>query len=62
MLGALLEFCKIPRSRTEMQEFCEIKTEKYFREQIIKPLLKFNILKRTIPEKPNSPKQKYIKI
>ena len=62
MLGALLEFCKSPRSRAEMQEFCEIKTEKYFREQIIKPLLKFNILKRTIPEKPNSPKQKYIKV
>lgn len=57
----LLEFCSAPRTRQEMQEFFQIKSERYFREKIIRPLLESGRLKRTIPDKPNSRNQKYIK-
>lgn len=62
LLDKLLIFCGEPRSRKEMQDFCGIQTEKYFREHIIKPMLKEKMIKRTIPDKPNSSKQKYIAI
>lgn len=60
-LHALLEFCKALRTRSQMQEFCGIKTEKYFRENILTPMLKSGLIRRTLPDKPKSPNQKYIK-
>lgn len=60
-LNNLLEFCVTPRTRIEMQSHCNIKTEKYFRTQILTPMLSAGLIKRTIPNKPNSPKQKYIR-
>lgn len=55
----LLEFCIIPRSRGEMQEFMQINHREYFRAKILNPLIKGDLLKRTIPDKPTSPNQKY---
>lgn len=60
-LHNLLDYCSTPRTRAEMQLFCEIKTEKYFREKILQPMLVAGMIKRTIPDKPRSSKQKYIK-
>ena len=62
LLTRLLEYCKIPRSRAQMQDFCEFKSEKYFREHIIKPMLDEGLISRTIPEKPKSPNQKYVAV
>ncbi len=61
LLNSLIEFCSEPRSRKEMQLFCGIKTEKYFREHIIKPMLNEGLIVRTIPNKPNSRNQRYVK-
>ena len=61
-LSALLEFCSSPRSRKEMQDFCNIKTSEYFRKCIIRPMLAQNLIQQTIPDKPNSKNQKYIKV
>lgn len=41
-------------------KFLKLKHKEYFRINILRPLLKNGILKPTIPDKPNSPKQKYI--
>lgn len=60
-LHTLLYYCSTPRTRAEMQLFREIKTEKYFREKILQPMLATGMIKRTIPDKPRSSKQKYIK-
>lgn len=57
----LVSYCSTPKTRAEMQLFCEIKTEKYFRERILQPMIAAGIIKRTIPDKPRSSKQKYIK-
>jgi len=55
----ILEFCKIARSRSEIQDFSGIKSRRYFIEKILNPLLKGGLLKLSIPNKPTSPNQKY---
>lgn len=58
-LNGLLEYCKTPRTRDEMQGFCGIKTREYFRKKILVPMLQTGKIHMTIPDKPRSPKQKY---
>ena len=53
-LDALLEYCANPKGRKEMQEFCGIKSDDYFRTKVIKPLLDLGLIEMTIPGKPNS--------
>ena len=55
----LLEFCKVPRSRNEIQEFMNLSDRGHFRKTILNPLIKGGLLKPTIPDKPTSPNQKY---
>jgi len=61
-LSLLLEYCSVPRSRDEMQQHYGISSRDYFRKNVLKPLLESNQLKKTIPDKPNSPNQKYVRI
>lgn len=60
-VNALLDYCTEARTSTELQQFCEIKSREYFRKNVLSPLVKSGRLKQTIPDKPNSSKQKYIK-
>ena len=55
----VLRFCKIPRSRNEIQCFLNMKSRSYVREKILNPLIKGRLLKLTIPDKPRSLNQKY---
>lgn len=55
----ICEFCQVPRSGKEIQVHIKIKDNEYFRKFILRPLLKENVLKPTIPNKPTSPNQKY---
>ena len=57
----LLEYCTIPRSREEIQRHIGIANREYFRQSILNPLLDSGKLKRTIPDKPSSKNQKYVK-
>ncbi len=59
-LNRLLAFCETERTKSEMMELCGIKSDSYFRINILNPMLEAKLLKRTIPDKPNSPKQKYV--
>ncbi|MDR1165780.1 MAG: putative DNA binding domain-containing protein [Deltaproteobacteria bacterium] len=58
---SLLEFCSIPRTRSEMQTFVKINAREYFRKNVLVPLLQTGLIKMTIPNNPNDPKQKYVK-
>lgn len=58
-LRDLLEYCSEPRTRAEMQTFCNIKSRDYFRTKILVPLIESGRIFLTIPDKPSSPKQKY---
>ena len=55
----LLEFCKEPKMRIEIQEFLGIKSRSYLNQNIMRPLIKGGLLKLTLPDKPTSKNQKY---
>lgn len=59
---AIINFCKIPRTREEIQNYIGIKDRSYFRVNILKPLLVSNKLNMTISDKPNSKLQKCVKV
>jgi ATP-dependent DNA helicase RecG len=55
----IIEFCKSPKSTSEIMDFLGLKHREHFRATILQPLLKQGLLNATIPDKPTSPKQKY---
>jgi len=60
-IAHLLEFCKKPRSRDEIQRSIGITNRDYFSKSILKPLLESGQLRMTIPDIPKSPNQKYVR-
>lgn len=61
-LTATLRFCEIPRNISEILDFLGLKDRKYIMKSVIKPLLDEGVLRRTLPDKPNSRFQKYIAV
>ena len=57
----ILVFCEIARSKQEIISYFGMKSAKSFTSHYLKPLLESGKLKMTIPNKPNSRNQKYIK-
>ena len=55
----IIEFCKEPKTTSEIMEYLQLTHREHFRKDILKPLLESGILHMIIPEKPTSPKQKY---
>jgi len=55
----IVEFCKLPRSRKEISEYIGIKDRKYLKE-ILDRMIKKHLIQMTLPDKPTSPKQKYV--
>ncbi len=59
--AALLDFCRTPRTREEMMSFQGIASPSYFRLHYLRQLLDSGRLNMTIPDKPKSKNQKYIR-
>ena len=59
--GKILAFCAEPKSRKEIMEFVGLTNRDYFYNHYIVPLLNSEMLLRTIPDKPTSSKQKYVR-
>ncbi|MDR1135548.1 MAG: transcriptional regulator [Clostridiales Family XIII bacterium] len=57
----LLIFCAEPKTRDEMQEFIGMASREHFRKAILRPLLASGKLLMTIPDKPNSRNQRYVR-
>lgn len=55
----LLQYCNEPLSREELQQALKIQDRKYFRKTFLRPALEDGFIELTIPDKPNSPLQKY---
>ncbi|MCD4723137.1 MAG: putative DNA binding domain-containing protein [Desulfobacula sp.] len=55
----IINFCKTPRSTSEIMTHLGLKHREHFRSKILQPLLDEGILNLTIPDIPKSPKQKY---
>ncbi len=59
-LQKVLDFCVVPRSRREIQEYLRMKDRKHFKAVVLDVLLNEGKLEMTLPEKPQSPKQRYV--
>ncbi len=57
----ILAFCVEPRTREEIQAFVGIARRERFRAKILRPLLDSGRLRMTIPDKPNSRNQRYVR-
>lgn len=58
--AALVDFCTKPRSRSEIIAFTG-KSRNYTMSRLVAPLLESGKLKMTLPEKPKSSKQRFVK-
>lgn len=56
---AILEFCKVPKSREEIAKFLKLTSKSYAIKTYIRPLVEIGKLRMTHPEKPGSHKQRY---
>ena len=61
-LHAVLDFCMTEKSKQEICSFIGYRNLTYFTRKYLNPLLKSGQIKMTIPDKPNSRKQKYITV
>ena len=60
LTDAIIDFCSVPRSRAELVAFAG-KSRNYVMAQIVAPLVESGKLKLTMPDKPRSSHQKYVK-
>lgn len=56
----LIEFCRTPRTRSEIIEYLGIASGQYALRRYLDPLLDAEVIQPTIKDKPRSPKQKYV--
>ncbi len=56
----LISFLDTPRSRKELQEFFGYKSRDYLKYKVLAPLIAMGKIELTVPDKPKSPKQKYV--
>ena len=56
----LLMYCETPRSTKEMMQHLDLSHRENFRDTLLLPLLASGKLELTIPDKPKSPKQRYV--
>lgn len=57
---ALLEFCKLPRTRREIASFMGMSSQGYVMRRYVAPLVVTGKLELTLPDKPNSRLQQYV--
>lgn len=58
-IDGLLNFCRQPRSRSEIGDYLGVKTNFYITSHYLNPLLERGLLAMTLPDKPKSKLQKY---
>lgn len=56
----LIDFCKIPRTRAEIKEYLAISSGEYALKRYLDPLVISGAIRMTLPDKPRSPKQKFV--
>lgn len=56
----LIEFCRSEKSRAEIIEFLNIPSAQYALKRYLEPLIETGAIRMTLPDKPRSPKQKFI--
>ena len=59
---SLIDFCAEERTRDEIMAFLGLENREHFRKNYLKPLLDSGKIKMTIPDKPKSKNQKYVRV
>lgn len=62
ILEKILEYCRIPRKKSEIVEYCGFRGSKNFTKNYLGPLLEAGKITMTIPDKPRSQNQRYVVI
>lgn len=57
--AAILQAARVQQSLKELMELCRRTNRTKFRDDLLRPLLDAGLLEMTVPEKPQSPRQKY---
>ena len=57
----IISYCETAKSKAEIMHYLGYRNAKYFTNKFLKPMLNSGTLKMTLPDKPNSRYQKYIK-
>lgn len=57
---AIIAACEVPRSLTELMELAGVSHRSHFRSKHLKPLLAGGIVRMTRPDRPRSPRQRYV--
>ena len=60
--NSILEFCKHPKSRVEIQRHIGMCDKNHFCKSLLNSLLSEGLIARTIPDTPNHIKQKYVTV
>ncbi len=61
LLDDVVRYCSVPRTRKEIQEYFAITDRNILLREIMRPLFEQHRLAMTMPDKPNSPAQKYVR-
>ena len=61
LMQMIVELCVTPHSRDELMQQCGLVNKSNFVKSYIKPLIEEQKIKMTIPDKPSSKNQKYVK-
>lgn len=60
-IKAILSFAALKeKTREELQVATGINDREHFRKHYLQPLVSAGLLERTVPDKPRSPKQRYV--
>lgn len=57
----IINFCIEPKTTKEILDHMGFKSRSYFRKNILLPMIEAGFLQFTVPDNPNSPKQRYVK-
>ncbi len=61
-INKVIQFCITPKSTAEIMKYLSLSHREHFRSMILAPLIMSGRIALTIPDKPNSSKQKYITV
>ena len=61
MMNEVIDFCQQPRSLTEIMKHLQLKHRNNAKSRYVDPLIEGGFIEMTIPDKPNSRNQKYVR-
>jgi ATP-dependent DNA helicase RecG len=57
----IVAFCDVKRTKQEIMDYMRFSSKRQFNERYMKPLLQSGRLRMTLPDKPSSKNQRYVK-